>query len=54
MAWGNTTGFEKREGQIEVADARGDDGYLNYDVYEFTPPSGAFEAEETKYRVYFE
>lgn len=56
MAWGSTEGFVSSE--VQVADARGtnDDGTLNnamtYLVWTYTP-AGAFDATETKYRVYF-
>ena len=56
MAWGATEGFVSSE--VEVADARGtnEDGTLNnamtYTVWTYTP-AGAFDATETKYRVYF-
>ena len=50
MAWGATEGFEKST--VSVADATGNGGYKDYNVYTYTPAT-PLAADNTEYCVYF-
>ena len=50
MAWGSTEGFVKST--VSVADATGNGGYKDYNVYTYTPAT-PLAADNTRYCVYF-